>query len=363
MGNPRRFFGADEPIEIDGVTIPPRCAVEVTFRTHQQRLLLRPDDEANEIILGCFGRAYDRYPELNPNILNVMSNHGSFIAVPESPYVLSSFMRDFLSSSATRLNGHRDRDGTFWERRYRAIPIIDEPSMDDRFRYVLTQGTKENLVWSARDWPGISSIKALLGGKPLVGRWLDGTATGILKRQRQRKLDRAEASGRSLELPEVAPVWREYPIELVPMPHWAGLKIGQRRARVAEMLRHDDNETRLRHKRDGTVPLGTKAIRAASPFKRPEKSSKSPAPLCHASTRAGREAFRVVSRAFHEGLVACREAVKRTLPAARVPPHATLPPLTHCPAEGSNRRNSAPTTRERTTPATPANGPPQRHGE
>lgn len=61
MGNPLRLFGADQAFEIDGVVIPPRCAVEVTFRTQQQRFLLRPERETNELLLGCLSCGYDRY--------------------------------------------------------------------------------------------------------------------------------------------------------------------------------------------------------------------------------------------------------------------------------------------------------------
>ncbi len=331
MGNPLRFLGSDHEIHLGDVTIPPRCAVEVTFRTHQQRFLLRPDEDATQIILGCVGRAYHRYPELNLHVLSVLSDHGCFVASPESAYVMSNFMRDFLSTAATRLNGHRDREGTFWERRYRAIPIVDQDSLDDRFRYVLTQGTKENLVWSARDWPGVSSAKALLGGPGLVGRWRDGTAEGALRRQRQRKIARARARGRTLDLPEAPQVWREYPIELVPLPHWQDLKVGQRRARVATMLHEDDAATRARHERASTRPLGVRAILATSPFDRPDKPAKSPAPLCHASSGERRAAFRAVYRAFVETLHASRDTVKSGLPAAHVPLHGTLPPLGHHP--------------------------------
>ncbi len=342
MGNPLRFLGSDQEIHLGDVTIPPRCAVEVTFRTHQQRFLLRPDEDATEIILGCFGRAYHRYPELNLNVLSVLSNHGCFVALPESAHVMSNFMRDFLSTAATRLNGHRDREGTFWERRYRAIPIVDEASLEDRFHYVLTQGTKENLVWSARDWPGISSAKALLGGPGLVGRWRDGTAEGALRRQRQRKIERARARGRTLDLPEAPQVWREYPIELVPLPHWQGLKVGERRARVAKMLHEDDAATRARHERAGTRPLGVRAILATAPFDRPAKPAKSPAPLCHASSRKRRDAFRVVYRAFVEVLRTGRDTVKAGLASARVPLHGTLPPLGHHPPLPARRPDPPP---------------------
>ena len=358
MGNPRRFFGADEEIEIGDVIIPARCAVEVTFRTHQQHFLLRPDEQANEIILGCFGRAYHRYPELCLNILSVLSDHGSFIALPASAFVLSSFMRDFLSTSATRLNGHRDRDGTFWERRYRAIPIVDEVAYEDRFRYVLTQGTKENLVWSAGDWPGITCAKALLGGKPLIGRWQDKTAEGIVRRQWERKLERARASGRVLDAPELPAVFREYPIELVPMPHWQELEVGQRRARVAAMLADDDDITRARHEQDGTAPLGVKAIRATDPSARSATPAKSPAPACHASTRAGRDAYRVAYRAFVEVMDAGRDAMKRRLPRIGVPLGGTLPPLSHHAPLPPRRPDPPLVIGDVTTPGAPAVGPP-----
>ncbi|MEN8377102.1 MAG: hypothetical protein ABFS34_16885 [Gemmatimonadota bacterium] len=358
MANPRRFFGADHEIHIGDVIIPPRCAVEVTFRTHQQRFQLRPDKEASELILGCLGRAYHRYPELNLNVVSVLSNHGCFVACPDSAYVLSSFMRDFLSTAAKRLNGHRDRDGTFWERRYRAIPILDEEALDERFRYVLTQGTKENLVWSARQWPGIGSIDPLLGGQPLVGRWRDRVAEGELRRRQRRKLERAAARGTSLQLPKAPQVWLEYPIELVPLPHWQRLKVGQRRARVAEMLREDDCATRMRHERDGTEPLGVRAILATDPFDRPRQSARSPAPPCHTRSRKLRRAFRAVCRTFDEMLASGRDAVEAFLPQAGVPLDVTLPPLSHRKPMSPRRPPPTPVVCDREHPLANAIGPP-----
>lgn len=333
MGNPRRFFGADREIQIDDVIIPPRCAVEVTFRTHQQCHLLRPDKEAREILLGCFGRAFDRYKsDLDIYIVTALSNHGQFLALPGSEPVLSNFMRDFLSTAAKRLNPLRDRSGTFWERRFRAIPILDEESLEERFRYALTQGTKENLVWSVRDWPGISSARALMGGPPLVGRWRDHSRETTLRRQRERKLGRAAARGVELSLPRVRQVWREYPIELTPLPHWRELPVGERRARVASMIAHDDRITRERHERARTQPLGVAKVLSTPPTSRPADPAHSPAPRCHASSHARRKAFREVARAFENAIADAGERTRAWLPNARLPTNATLPPL-RLPAE------------------------------
>ena len=315
-------------MEIDGVTIPPQCSVEVTFRTHQQRFFLCPNDDVNEIILGCLGQAYHRYPELNLHIVNIMSNHGSFLATPTSPSVLSSFMRDFLSTLAKRINAYLGRSGTVWERRYRAIPTLDEAALDERFRYILTQGTKENLVWSARDWPGVVSTEALLGGPPLVGRWRNSSQEKELRRREDRKEERARKQGKKYEREAIPQIWLEYQIPLVPMPHWRELAPAQWRKRVGALLREDDALTQERHEQSGTVPIGVENLCAVDPFSRPKKSKRSPAPLCHASTTAGRKAFRNAYRRFVE---AVREAAAKL--AARVcelglPKGATAPPLT-----------------------------------
>jgi hypothetical protein len=329
VASPLRFIGTGETCEIDGVTIPARCAVEVTFRTHQQEYLLRPDDGVNEILLGCFGRALARYPSVNPCVLNALSNHGSFLALPDSVHEFSSFMRDFLSTAAVRLNGHRARSGTFWERRYRLIPVIDEQALENRFRYILTQGTKENLLWSARDWPGVTSIDALLGGAPLVGRWRDGSTETELRKQRRRKLQRASARGKRLELPPVPEVWIDYPIELTPLPHWARLSSEERQRRVAAILDDDDVLTRERHARCGTRPLGVAGVLATSPFDRPDCPAKSPAPACHASTEAGRRAFRKLSKLYAASHREARELLQQRLEEMPIRVEVTLPPLRH----------------------------------
>lgn len=359
MGNPRRFLGSGEVEYFDDVTLPAQSAVEVTFRCLQQRFLLRPDAEATQLILGCFGRAYHRYPELNLHVLQVLGNHGCFLASPDSSLVLSSFMRDFLSGVGTRVNGLRDRGGTFFERRYRAISVLDEDAMEDRFRYVLTQGTKENLVMRARDWPGVQSARALCGGPPLVGKWQDRTAESALRRQRERKLERAAASGRSLVLAKAPKVWREYPIELVPMLHWQGLGVGERRARVAAMLADDDESTRRRHERDGTRPLGVPALLATDPFSRPKAPAKSPAPFCHGSRRAARRAHRSRYETFCLLLSESLETAKGEAESLGIPRGGTMAALCHHEPLSPRRPEPAPTVGSRAEYlVAPSIGPP-----
>jgi hypothetical protein len=355
MGNPHRFFGTGQPIELEeGDVLPPKCVVEVTFRTHQQRLLLRPDEDLNALMLGCFARALERYPDVNVHVLSILSNHGSFLCFPKSPWVLWSFMRDFLSAAAKKVNGLRNREGTLWARRYRAIPVLDEAKLDERFEYILTQGTKENLVWSARDWPGVTSIPALLGEEQLIGRWRDGTRECELRRQRERRLARASAGGREIDIAPAPEIWREHAIEFVPLPHWCVLPAEERRERVAALLRADDESTRKRHARDGTRPLGVAAILAADPFARPLKSKKSPAPRCHTTSKTLRRGFYTACQSFAISLNESAHTLEVRLADAGVPEGASIRPLCHrSPADVRQRAGELRRTEQAHVPTNP----------
>jgi hypothetical protein len=331
MGYPLRFSGADvvddaPPFEDEGVALPGRFTFEVTFRTVQERFLLRPGQKTDEIILGCLGRAAHRYPTLGLHYVVVLSNHGNLLVTPDCSATLSNFMRDFKSTVANRLNDQLDRSGPFWSRRYRAIPTTDEAALEERFRYLLTQGTKENLVESADQWPGVHAIHALRGGKPLIGRWRDGTAESALQQQRQRKIARASARGETLQLGPVPQVWREYPIKLEPLPHWQHEKPGTVRQRVAAIVRDDAAMTKRRHKQDGTRPLGRQGILTTHPFAQPTKSKKSPAPMCHASNAKQRRVYRRAYRAFaHCVQTTVDELAQHRDPCGVPPGHITRP--------------------------------------
>jgi hypothetical protein len=330
MGNPLRFFGTGEPVQIDDFTLPANCSVEVTFRVFNQQFLLRPDKENNARFLGCLGRAYDRYPALNLHAVDSISNHSSLLATPTSAAVLSDFMRDFVSTLARKTNDARGREGAFIERRYRAIPILDEAKLEERLRYLLTQGTKENLVWSARDWPGVKSIRALTGGPQLVGRWRDRTAEYEPRRNYDRRLARAAKRGVSISVEKPGQIWHTYPIDLVPLPHWKDLKPGQQRSRVAEMIRLDDQETRERHERDGTAPVGVRAILKQDPFNRPAEPKKSPAPPCHTSRPSWGRSWRTLYRAFDERIRAETETIRKAIPSDGLCASMSVLPVRPC---------------------------------
>jgi hypothetical protein len=125
----------------------------------------------------------------------------------------------------------------------------------------------------------------ILSGRPQKGIWVDRTS---LYRARQRQGEK------------VRPVDHEEPetLELAQLPCWSHLTPEQYRQQVAALVQEIEEETAARHRREGTRPLGRRAVLKARPHTRPEEAKQSPAPLVHAATLEAREAFVAAYRWF-----------------------------------------------------------------
>jgi len=72
--------------------VPANALVEVTTRTIQGRLLLKPSPELTDIILGVIGKAQDLY-EMTIHAFVVVSNHAHFLLSPSSASQLAKLMQ------------------------------------------------------------------------------------------------------------------------------------------------------------------------------------------------------------------------------------------------------------------------------
>jgi REP element-mobilizing transposase RayT len=109
---------------------------ETTSRAIHSRLLLRPSDELNTIIRGIIARGVRMYG-VEVCYFIAMSSHLHLLVVAQRPRQMKRFM-NFVNSNiakeAGRLDGWRER---FWGRRYRLVPITDEPEAQvARLRYL-----------------------------------------------------------------------------------------------------------------------------------------------------------------------------------------------------------------------------------
>ncbi len=265
---------------------PPNSLVEVTTRTLQSRYLLPPNKHFARIVVGILARAQERAP-IRIHAVGGLSSHMHILASIDDAEQLADFMEyanGNIAREAGRVVGWR---GKFWGRRYAAIPVSDEEAAHvDRLRYVLSHGAKENLVTSPRLWPGLHCVDALIDGKLLEGIWYDRSAEYEADRHDQDVDPRAFIA--------------EYSLELEPLPCWRHLPAVDYRQRVAEMVHDIEVETARRIFLTGKVPLGAEAIRQQPPHQQANRPKKSPAPFCHAASKAVREQLREAYRLFVE---------------------------------------------------------------
>ncbi len=152
--------------------IPERSVVEITTRTLQGRLLLKPSPELTAIVLGVIGKAQSLYG-MTIHAFVFLSTHAHFLLSPASAGQLALFMQFVnanVAKEAGRLYLWRER---LWSRRYRSIVVADERAAHARLRYILAHGAKEGLVGSAGAWPGPNCVAALTTGEILRGTEVD----------------------------------------------------------------------------------------------------------------------------------------------------------------------------------------------
>ncbi len=298
--------------------LPAGHLVEVTCRTIQERHLLRPSPALNEIVVGILGRA-QRRTGLPIHTFAFMSNHYHLLVSPESAQQLARFMSYLngnLAKEAGRLHGWKHR---FWSRRYQAIPVTLEESVQvARLRYLLAQGCQEGLVRSPLDWPGAHSARALLKGGALCGVWFDRTREYEARRQGRQPGERDFGDDEE--------------VHLSPLPCWATLAEEQRRELVREIIQEIEGEAESARKVEQRGVAGERVVSSQDPHSCPARPKRSPAPLVHSATRAARQAFVAAYRLFVQAFRAAAERLRAGDFAASFPEGSFPPALPFVPA-------------------------------
>ena len=202
---------------------------EVTMRTQQARMLLRPDKDVNAIVLREMALAQRRYP-VRIYAFAFMSNHYHILVAPEDANQLAGFMRMFNAGVSRDVGALRGWDGGIWHGRYRPIPVDDdERVLQQRLRYILEHGVKEGAVDSCGQWPGVTSTPWLLHGRPITGNVVDRVA----KYNAERREDHEPVPGE---------FENAQPIELSPLPCWADVPEDTWRGYISDMVADIDKE-------------------------------------------------------------------------------------------------------------------------
>lgn len=294
----------------------PDVVYEGMTRTIGGRHLMRPSEVVNALILGIVGYALARFTGIKIYGVVFLSNHATWLLGSSDPAQIAQFMK-FVNEHISKKLGDEDVHdwtGTMWGRRYDAIPVIGETALIDRMKYLLSQGCKEGLVWTPLDWPGVSSVRALLGEEPLRGIWYDRTAY-------RKARDKARRKGGDVKLEDFA---RSYEVPLSPLPCWAHLSPEAYQRAIRTLVDEIRADTRKAYKH----VVGRERILAVDPHSAPEDFEPTPRPLCHAADKATRKSYRErlggFVAAFRRAGELVRQGITAVFPPYSYPPGAPM---------------------------------------
>lgn len=205
--------------------------MEITCRTIQGRLLLRPSTGMNDVIRGVLARAA-RLAGLAVHAPVFLSNHYHLLVSVADSQQLAQFM-NYLDSNLAREAGRLVRwREKLWGWRFQAVIVSDEEEAQvGRLAYILSQGVKKGLVASPFDWPGVHCAQALTEGTAISGRWHDRTLESRARRK-------------GLPIDPRAFVEQEE-LQLTPLPCWKSLTPEEYRARVQQLIEAIETDARL----------------------------------------------------------------------------------------------------------------------
>ena len=217
----------------------------VTRRCSQRQLLLRPDRETNEAVLYCVGLAAAKHG-IELHGVTAMSN-ALCINGRDVEGTHPEFRQYLMSLLARFMNVHRSRWEAFWSSdEPSVVELLDAEAELAQLVYNLTDPVRQDLVDKVHHWPGASSLRYQLSGKPI-------------RVKRPKKFFRDDGT-----MPD------EVELRFVPPPGFAHLehdawsKLLWDRVRVGEAKAADER------RRKGIRVVGRKAVLRRSPFSFPK---------------------------------------------------------------------------------------------
>lgn len=135
----------------------------MTRRCALRQLLLRPDEETNEIFLYCLGLAAEQTGVQIAFTMACANHHHTGIYDPQGRY--PEFLQRFHGLAARCLNARWGRWENVWSVEQASVVRLLEPvDVVAKMIYALTNPVKDGLVERAHHWPGASSLAATLRG-------------------------------------------------------------------------------------------------------------------------------------------------------------------------------------------------------
>jgi hypothetical protein len=217
----------------------------VTRRCSQRQFLLRADPETNEAVLYCLGLAASKHGvELHG--VTAMSN-ALCINCRDVEGVGPQFRQYLMSLLARFMNVHRSRWEAFWSSdEPSVVELLDAEAELAQLVYNLTDPVRQHLVDKVHAWPGVSSLRYQLSGRPI-------------RVKRPKKFFRQDGT-----MPD------EVELRFVPPPSFAHLEQEAWSKLLVDRVSLVEAEAADERRKKGTRIAGRKAVLRRSPYSCPK---------------------------------------------------------------------------------------------
>jgi len=257
----------------------------ITRRCSERRFFLRPDDETNNAFIYCLALAVQR-SKVEITFTQAMANHAhTGIHDPEGNFPI--FTEHFHGLLARCQNAHLARFENFWSSEPTSVVRLLEPDdILDKMVYAYANPPVADLVDTAAEWPGVSSLAATL-------------ADGELTAKRPAHFFRDDGS-----MPETVTVKIHRPRA------FADLSQEQWAEKVRVLVEAKESAAREKRIREGRKVLGVARILAQDPFSQPRSHAPrfNLSPRLAAKNKWARIETLLRNRVFQEKY---RDAIKR----------------------------------------------------
>lgn len=139
----------------------------ITRRCSERRFFLRPDPATNNAFIYCLALAAEKF---NVRVIctATMSNH-HHTCVMDVDGTLPDFLAHFHKLVAKHQNALRGRWEAMWApEQTSVVELVDSQDVFEKMVYALANPVANHLVEKVHHWPGVSSLAAIVGDKPLV---------------------------------------------------------------------------------------------------------------------------------------------------------------------------------------------------
>lgn len=141
----------------------------ITRRCSERRFFLRPGPKTIQVFLFCLAAVVQQFGLL-VYAVGTMSNH--YHAVIHDPFGrYPEFLALFHKLVAKVQNVRWGRWEALWaSEQTSVVELVDPDDVFDKIVYTLANPVADHLVARVFDWPGLSSLAAMLTGKPMAAK-------------------------------------------------------------------------------------------------------------------------------------------------------------------------------------------------